>query len=176
MVNSTGDHYDNVEDFTLLGVDFESHPRSGVSWTKYISKCVRNAQKNMWILKRLVEMGGNTEDLLMTYESRIRVLLEPNVPLWHFSITKKLSQTIEKVQKACVFIILGKNASHDYFCNLAILGLEPLSDRRQELCKKFANKTFKHPVHGMMFRRNEGRKTREGRRVIVPVGKTARAK
>ena len=83
-------------------------------------------------------------------------------------------EVIEKVQKACVFIILGKNASHDYFCNLAILGLEPLRDRRQELCKKFATKTFKHPVHGMMFRRNEGRKTREGRRVIVPVGKTAR--
>ena len=152
-----------------------SHTQERVSWNSYIEKCIRNAQKNMWILKRLAEMGVNKEDMLMTYESRIRVLLEPNVPLWHSSISKQLSKSIEKVQKACVFIILGKLATHDYHCNLAILGLEPLQDRRNYLCKTFANKTFNHPVHGQMFSRNEGRQTRgPRRRVNVPVGRTAR--
>ena len=99
-----------------------------------------------------------------------------NVPLWHFSITKKMSQAIEKVQKACVFIILGKHATHDYQCNLAILDLEPLSDRRNDLCKEFANKAFKHPVHGKMFKNNESSANTRGtrRRVIVPVGKSVR--
>ena len=120
-------------------------------------------------------IAKNKEDMLMTYESRIRVLLEPNVPLWHSSISKQLSKSIEKVQKACVFIILGKLATHDYHCNLAILGLEPLQDRRNYLCKTFANKTFNHPVHGKMFSRNEGRQTRGPRRKVnVPVGRTAR--
>ena len=104
----------------------------------------------------------------------IRILVEMNVPLWHFSITKKLSKSIEKVQKACVFIILGKSATPDYSSNLEILGLESLFDRRNVLCKEFATKTFKHPVHGKMFTLNEGRKTRGGRKVIVPVGKSAR--
>ena len=174
MVNSSGEQYDNVEEFKLLGVEFVSHPRSGVSWNKYILKCVRSAQNNMWILKRLAEMGVSIEDLLMTYQSRIRILLEMNVPLWNFSISKKMSQIMEKVQKACVFIILGKHATQDYFCNLSILDLEPLSDRRYTLCKDFATKTFKHPVHGQMFQRKEGTQTRGTRRVIVPVGKTAR--
>ena len=130
----------------------------------------------MWILKRLAEMGVNSDDLLMTYQSRIRILLEMNVPLWHFSITKKLSQDIEKVQKACLFIILGKHATHDYQCNLAILDLEPLSDRRNDLCKEFANKAFKHPVHGKMFKPNQSTTNTRGerRRVIVPVGKSVR--
>ena len=106
MVNSEGKVYDNVEEFTLLGVDFVSHQRYGVKWDKYLLKCIRNAYTNMWILKRLVEMGVNMQDLLMTYLSRIRVHLELNVPLWHFSISQKLSKNIEKVQKACVYIIL----------------------------------------------------------------------
>ena len=87
-------------------------------------------------------MGVNREDLLMTYQSGIRIMVEMNVPLWHFSITKKMSKSIEKVQKASVFIILGKRATHDYSSNLAILGLESLLDRRYILCKEFATKTF----------------------------------
>ena len=97
-----------------------------------------------------------------------------NVPLWHFSITKKLSKSIERVQKAAVFVILGKLATLDYFCNLALLELEPLSDRRDKLCRKFARKTIKHPFHSKMFSMVEGRTTRTKRRVIVPEAKTAR--
>ena len=119
----------------------------------------------MWILKRLAELAVSTEDLLMTYQSRVRIHLELNVPLWHFSISKKLSSYIEKVQKSCVFIILGKLATPNYYCNLDRLNLELLSDRREKLCIKFAKKTLKHPVHGKMFKLNEGRLTRGGRKV-----------
>ena len=52
MVNADGIMYENVEDFKLLGVDFVSHPRSGIKWEKYIAKCVKQAYMNMWILKR----------------------------------------------------------------------------------------------------------------------------
>ena len=123
MTNSEGTLYENVEEFKLLGVEFQSHPKSGVRWEKYISKCIRNAHTNMWVLKRLSELGVPLRDILMTYESRVRVHLEMNAPLWHFSIPKKLSENIERVQKSAVFIILGKLASRDYICNLALLGL-----------------------------------------------------
>ena len=151
MENTEGNIYENVEQFTLLGVEIESHPRSGVKWDKYISKCVKKAYSNMWILKRLAEMGVSTEDLCMTYEMRIKKHLEINVPLYHFSISQKLSKMIEKIQKACMFIILGKHASLDYFCNLAILDLEPLSDRRDKLCTNLAKKVIKHHEHRKMF-------------------------
>ena len=129
---------------------------------------------NIWILKRLAEMGVRIEDLLMTYESRIRIHVEQNVALWHFSISGQLSKIIEKVQKISTYIILGKHASVDYHFNLATLNLEPLYDRRENLSKTFARKVIKHPVHKNMFTWNEGRKTREGRKVIVPHAKTKR--
>ena len=111
----------------------------------------------MWIIRRLAENGVNSDDLSMTYETRIRKHLEINVPLFHFSISKKLSDTIEKVQKACMYIILGKHASMDSICNQAILNLESLCDRRDKLCTNFAKKTIKHPDHRKMFTWIEGR-------------------
>ena len=174
MVNSEGKEYENSEQFTLLGVEFESHPRSGVKWDQYIKKCINKAYSNMWVIRRLAEMGVNSEDLSMTYETRIRKHLEINVPLFHFSISKKLSDTIEKVQKACMYIILGKHASMDSICNQAILNLESLCDRRDKLCTNFAKKTIKHPDHRKMFTWIEGRTTRDGRKVVVPYARTSR--
>ena len=174
MVNTEGKEYENVEQFTLLGVEFESNQRLGVKWDRYIAKCIKKAYSNMWILKRLAEMRVSIDDLLLTYECRIKKHLEINVPLYHFSINKNLSSVIEKVQKACVFIILGKHASLDYFCNLAMLNLEPLSDRRDKLSKNFAKKLTKHPVHRNIFTWNEGIKTRDGRKVVVPYARTSR--
>ena len=84
----------------------------------------------MWILKRLVETGVPRQDLLMTYQSRIRTHLERNVPLFHFSINNQLAKSIEKVQKACVYIILGKYAKSNYAENLALLDLETMMERR----------------------------------------------
>ena len=176
MEDSNGHMYENVEEFKLLGVEFVSHPISGVKWDKYVTKCIRKAYSNMWILKRLKEFGVSTEDLLLTYQSRIRIHLELNVPLWHFSITKKLSRNIENVQKSCLFLILGQVATTEYYCNLALLNLDLLSERRVKLCTQFAKKTFKHPQHGKMFTKNDNRTTYLGgkRNVIVPTAKTAR--
>ena len=174
LVNAEGKIYENVEKFTLLGVEFESHQRSGVKWDSYIAKCTKKAYSNMWILRRLAEMGVSTDDLKITYEYCIKTHFESNVPLWHFSISQKLSHLIEKVQKACMFIILGKNASYSYSYNLATLNLEPLSDRRNKLCQNYAKKSRKNPSQRSMFTWNEGRQTRDARKVLVPYARTSR--
>ena len=132
------------------------------------------AYTNMWILKRLAELGVSTDDLLLAYVSRIRVHLEQNSALWNFSISQQLCKKIESVQKACLFIVLGRHATPDYYCNLAMLNLEPMANRREKLCQKFARKTLKHPVHGKMFTINKNNQTRSGRKVIEPKAKTAR--
>ena len=49
MVNKDGIEYENVESFKLLGVDFNSHHKSGVKWDNYILNCVKKAQTKMWI-------------------------------------------------------------------------------------------------------------------------------
>mgnify|MGYP003316680727 CR=1 FL=1 len=92
----------------------------------------------------------------------------------YFSISKALSQKIERVQKACLYIILGRHATSDYFCNLAMLNLEPLANRREVLSNKFARKTVKHPAHSQMFTFANRHNARSGRKVIEPTAKTAR--
>ena len=128
----------------------------------------------MWILRRFVELGISTKDLIMTYTARIRVLVEPNVALWSFSINDSLVKAIEKVQKIACFIILGKHSTQSYSRNLSILKLETLERRRDILCKKFAAKTFKHPAHKQMFTLTKGTNTRSGRKVVIPQAKHAR--
>ena len=90
MVNAEGNVYENVEEFKLLGVDFVSHPRLGIKWEKHITKCVKQAYTNMWTLKRLGEMGVSRQDMIMTYQGRIRSHLERHVQLFHFTISQKL--------------------------------------------------------------------------------------
>ena len=114
------------------------------------------------------------DDLLLVFVSRVRVHLEAHIPLWAFSVSKKLRDNIERVQKICLFVILGPLATSDYLCNLAILDLEPLSFRRDKICKKFARKTFKHSTHRNMFSIIEGTNTRAKRKVRVPEARTAR--
>ena len=101
-------------------------------------------------------------------------MVEENVALWSFSISKILINAIEKVQKIACFIILGKQSTSSYTCNLTLLGLETLEVRRENLCGKFALKVFEHPVHKNMFTLKEGRSTRSERKVIVPTAHTKR--
>ena len=75
MLNSDGSEYQNVEEFKLLGVEFVSDPRTGVRWDTFIQKCIRQSYANMWILKRLSELGVSIEDKLLTYQSRIMIHL-----------------------------------------------------------------------------------------------------
>ena len=128
----------------------------------------------MWVLKRLIEKGVKREDILMTYKSRIRTHLERNSPLFHYSISNKLSNKIEKVQKACVFIILGKSAKANYCANLKMLDLESMFDRREKLCKNFARKSTKNSAHRNMYTWSKGIQTRAKPKVIIPHAKTKR--
>ena len=143
----------------------------------YISECIQRGYSNLWVLKRLVELGAKFEDVLMTYCQRVRVHVEINIPLWTFSISKKLSDKIEKLQKSAVFImlpLLGPLPHLNYNDILQIMGLELLKERRLLLSNEFARKMFKHPEHRKMFTLCEGRVTRAGRKVIVPKAKTKR--
>ena len=129
---------------------------------------------NLWILKRLVELSVPIELLSLTYKLRIRVFVEQNVPLWMFSISKKMCEKIEKLQKIAIYIVLGKDAKKDYLCNLTRLNLETLEDRRLKLAQKFASKILKHPEHRKIFKFNNSDRTRYGNKVIVPTARTAR--
>ena len=155
-----------------------SHPKAGVKWGPYLSNCIKRGFSNLWILKRLVEIGAPLEDVQMTFVQRVRTHVEQNISLWAFSITKNTSNKIEKLQKAAVCImlpLLSQNMKDkDYKSKLDILGLELLESRREKINNRFAKKTFDHSQHRKMFTLNPKRTTRLCRRVIVPHAKTQR--
>ena len=174
ITNEEGTVYDNTESFQLLGVDFVTDKRKGLNFNTYINKCIQNAYANMWMLRRLSQLGISIERLLLTYESRVRVFLEQNVPLWMFSLSQKLCRKIEKVQKIALYIILGNHAHKDYFCNLAILNIETLEDRRHTIARNFSVKILKHPQHRKIFKISDNKRTRSGKLIVEPPTRTAR--
>ena len=69
---------------------------------------------------------------------------------------------------------LGINAGKHYSENLAKLDYETLSDRRIKIAENFAKKILKHPAHRKMFKFDLNSKTRNGKKVIIPMAKTSR--
>ena len=70
---------------------------------KYV---VKRANKKLWCLKRLINLGAKPEDLLEVHTKQIRCLLEHSVAVWHPSLTEEESIKIERVQKSALSIIL----------------------------------------------------------------------
>ena len=172
--NSLGTEYENVENFKLLGVEFVTDARKGLSFDTYINKCIQKGYSNLWVLKRLSEFGVSIERLLETYKLRIRVFVEQNVPLWMYNISQKMSNKIERLQKVALYILLGRNADKDYFVNLSMLDLDTLKDRRDKIAEKFAGKVLKHPQHRKMFQFILSDRTRSGKKILVPWARTQR--
>ena len=166
--------YEYTESFKLLGVQFQTDSRKGITREPYISNRIKCAYTNMWQLRRLAEMGVSTDKLVLIYKSKIRVHLEMNVPLWTFSLSSDLSKKLEKVQRISVLIILGQKSSKNYLSNLKNLKLDTLETRREILSKRFARKTLKHPVHRNIFKQKLRDDTRSSAPIILPKTKTAR--
>ena len=122
----------------------------------------------------MASLGVSTEKLLEVYKLRIRVFVEQNVPLWTFNLSRKMINKIERLQKVSLFVLLGRYADRDYYCNLAMLSLDTLEDRRLKLSENFARKVLKHPEHRKMFKFSSSDRTRSGNKVYVPWARTQR--
>ena len=128
----------NVNEIKLVGVMISRDLKWGPN-TEYITK---KAMRRIWTLRRMKNLGLDTEQILDTYTKEIRSVLELAVPAWHSGLTCKQSEDIERVQKTSFKIILGKYyINYDVACT--ILGTEKLKVRRQKLCLKFARKDLR---------------------------------
>ena len=70
--------------------------------------------------------------------------------MWHAGLTNENEIKIERVQKSAFAIILGKNY-HTYQNACLSLSMTDLKSRRAQLCKSFAVKAAKHPIHSQWF-------------------------
>lgn len=105
---------------------------------------VKRANKKLWSLRRLKGLGAKNNDLIDFFIEQVRSILENVVQVWHPGLTEDEKNKIERVQKSALSLILGQNyKSYAYASNL--LKLDALFTRRDNLCKRLAQKSLKHP-------------------------------
>ena len=88
--------------------------------------------------------------LKQIYYSRIRCKLDQSAVVWNGSLTQKNVRDLERVQKAAIRIICGRNYE-SYSQTLNELGMVTLSERRESLCLKFAKKSLRVDNFGHLF-------------------------
>ena len=105
-------------------------------------------------LRKMSEFGASQEDMKDIYIKFIRSVLEFSCVVWGSSLTKENIQTIERVQKVSVNLIL-KNRFKTYRQNFEVLKLTTLHERRQLLALSFAKSCVKSEIGKNMFQENK---------------------
>ena len=133
-----GHQLESVQEIRLLGVIC----RSDLRWSSNTRHIVNKANKRLWIIRRLKNLGTPVLNLVEVYVAQVRSLLELAVPVWHSSLTLDEKSDIERVQRSACYIILGHNYE-SYSKALELLSLEDLESRRVKLSLNFALKAEK---------------------------------
>ena len=151
---------ENVTEIKLLGIILTSDLR----WDKNIDYLVKDANKRMIMLHAASKFTSDRQVLKQIYFSRIRCKLDQSAVVWNGSLTQKNVRDLERVQKAAIRIICGRNYE-SYSQTLNELGMVTLSERRESLCLKFAKKSLRVDNFGHLFpvsKKKHQMKTRGG--------------
>ena len=70
--------------------------------------------------------------------------------MWHSSLTEQDSESLERIQKFAIKVILG-NRYNGYRKSLQNLDLETLHERREKLCLNFARKCLNNSKTKHLF-------------------------
>ena len=121
-----------------------------LKWKKNTREIVKKAFARMSMLTKLKYVGVCRQDLLEVYILFIRSLAEYCSVVWHSSLTEELSNSLERVQKTCLKVILGDQYI-GYQSALQMCNLKSLHDRREDRCMNFAVRCLRHPLNYRLF-------------------------
>lgn len=138
-VNINGDILQQVKEAKILGVTISSD----LKWTKHVNNLLKKANKRLYLLVLCRRAGLSVDDMVCIYISIIRSTMEYCAVVWHTSLPKYLSDSIENVQKRALHIIYGIK---DYQECLVLSNLMTLWRRREDQCKRLYN-DMKFPSH-----------------------------
>ena len=141
---------DIVEKTKLLGVVLTND----LKWNENTNEIVKKAYSRMELLRKIASFKPPLEDLKNIYMLYIRSILEQSCVVWHSSLTEENAQDLERVQKAAVKIML-REKYQDYETALIKVDLDKLSERRNNLCLKFAKKCLENEKTESLFPLNK---------------------
>ena len=169
-----GENIEMVKETKLLG----TYLTDDLKWDKNTSEIVKKGYQRMQLLYRAAAFTSNKQDLRRIYLTFIRSILEQSAVVWHSSLTVKNSLALERVQKAAVRVILGKEYTN-YKEGLKKINLENLKDRREQLCLRFAKNCLKNDKVRNIFPKNQTKhkmKKRKTKQFKISSAKTKRYK
>ena len=137
---------ETVKETKLLG----TYITDDLSWDKNTKYIVKESNKRMSFLHKASKFTSSSSDLKKIYILQVRSKLEQSAVLWHFGLTEKNRNDLERVQKSALRIILGKRYT-SYSDALKLLDMKSLEERRQFLCLKFARKCLEVKKLRKMF-------------------------
>ena len=108
---------------------------------------------------------NNRKELKDIYLTFIRSILEQSAVVWHSSLSVKNKSDLERVQKAAVRVIMGKNYS-SYKHGLKDLKLDSLEKRRDFLCLKFVKNCLNNEKMKTLFPLNKTKHQMKKRKVL----------
>ena len=157
-----------ASDVKVLGLSISNN----LTWNKHITELVKKPSKKIYFLIQLKRAKIPIQELITSYITCIRSVLDYAVPVFHYSLPKYLSQELERVQKRAFGIIYP----HEEALNLS--GIEHLSTHHQNSCKKLFRAIIKdtnHSLHHLLPpRHNSIYDLRSNRSFDAPVCKTKR--
>ena len=112
------------------------------------------------MLTKLKYVGTSKEDLLQGYCMFIHSLTEYCSTAFHSSLSQRLSDKIENIQKTCLRVILDVMYV-SYEAALEICGLQPLHMRCEHRSLQFVLTCINHPINRDMFPLNPTQDTHE---------------
>ena len=133
-----------------------------LTWDKHVAEICKRCYPRIKMLTKLKFVGVPTEDLLNIYCLYIRSIAEYCSTAFHSSLTQKLINKIESIQKTCLKVILDVMYV-DYDSALEMSGLKSLHMRREHRSLQFAIKCTKHITNKDMFPLNQSTDTHDVR-------------
>ena len=138
----------------ILGVWIGEDPSN---WEKNTKEIVRRTYASMPMLTKLKYAGLSRQKLIHIYCLYIRSSTEYCSVAWHTNLTQDQSNSIERLQKVALKIILGQDSPRkedghfDYERALQICALKSLFARRENRMLDFGKKCLKHPTLKRLF-------------------------
>ena len=110
---------------------------SDLNWNKNTQSIVKQSDKRMSFLHKASKFTNNSNDLKKIYMLQVRSKLEQSAMLWHFGLTQKNRNQLERVQKSALRVILGKRYT-SYKDALKLLNIESLEKKftLPKVCKE----------------------------------------
>ena len=137
---------DRVTETKMLGLWLTED----LKWAKNTKEICIRSYSRVSLLTKLKYVGVKIEDLIEVYILYIRSVTEYCSVVFHSRLTVEDSDSLERIQKCCLRIILG-DSYINYSAALEMTGLVTLHQRREERCLAFALKALKHPLNSRMF-------------------------